>query len=105
MIEGKAPPTNIQPIWGDYNAFGLSDEEDDNCIYSLERTFFEEKEASEGMRVFVYMDDIGDDGEPEIFGYVCSLERIEGFVSEWRARPFQETWYRGPKTWEQMHVT
>jgi hypothetical protein len=98
-IEGCEPPRNIEKIWGDYNAVGLSVEEDDNCIYSLHREMLGKLSPKAGMRLFVYDEDISDDGALEIFGYVCVLENIDGFISQWRARPEQKTWYRGPKTW------
>ena len=98
-IEGKAPPQNIPVIWGDYNAIGLSGDADDNCIYSLHRDELEKLGAIEGKVFFVYEDDLDDNNQPEVFGYVCTLEKIEGFISSWRARPDEKTWYRGPKNW------
>ena len=99
MIEGKAPPPCLVKIWGDYNAVGLSGEADDNCIYSLDRKTLEEISPHEGVRLFVYMDDTADDGSDEVFGFVCVLEEVVGYNSNWRARPDESTWYRDPKSW------
>ena len=98
-IEGSPPPKTIQVIWGDYNSIGLSGDPDDNCIYSLHRDALNTIDVFEGKIVFVYDDDLDENNNPEVFGYVCTLEKIKGFVSEWRARPKENTWYRGPKNW------
>lgn len=97
--EGVPPPENIPVLWGDYNVVGLSGEEGDNCIYSLHKVGLEKLLPYEGMLVFVYDDDVNENEEPEVFGYVCSLESVTGFNSSWRARPNEATWYRGPQTW------
>lgn len=98
-IEGNPPSKNIPVIWGDYNAIGLSGEPDDTCIYSLHRGVLAEVGAEEGKVLFVYDDDLDDHNQPEIFGYVCKLEKVEWATGNWRARPDKATWYRGPKTW------
>ena len=98
-IEGKPPPDDIPVIWGDYNAVGLSGVANDNCIYSLHRDVLATLNAAEGMVLFVYDYDIDEYGAPEIFGYVCKLERVEWATGRWRARPDEKRWYRGPKTW------
>jgi len=99
LSEGSSPADAVIKIWGDYNAVGLSGESNDNCIYSLHRETLSEIQPREGLHVFVYENDIADDGSEEIFGYVCKLERIKGYNSQWRARPDEATWYRGPKSW------
>ena len=98
-IEGQPPNDQVPIIWGDYNAIGLSGEPDDNCIYSLHRERLAELKPTEGLRVFVYEDDVTDNGDPEVFGYVCVLEEIDWATSRWRARPEESTWYRGPNFW------
>ncbi|MGB0835632.1 MAG: hypothetical protein ACPGR2_14055 [Psychrobium sp.] len=97
--EGNPPSKNIPVLWGDYNAVGLSGEANDDCIYSLHRDELSRLGAEEGKVFFVYDDDLDDNDQPEVFGYVCKLEIIEGYISSWRARPDKSTWYRGPKTW------
>ncbi len=97
--EGSPPEDELPKVWGDYNAFGLSAEDDDNCIYSLHRDQLTALSPNHGMKVFVYDDDIAEDGSEEVFGYVCKLERVEWAVGGWRARPDESTWYRGPKSW------
>ena len=97
--EGVPPASDIPAIWGDYNAVGLSGEEGDDCIYSLHRDRLSELGPEEGLVIFVYEDDVDDDGNPEVFGFVCALERVEWATGGWRARPVSGTWYRGPKTW------
>lgn len=99
QTEGSPPPKDIPVIWADYNAVGLSEESGDNCIYSLHRDRLKELKPKEGTVVFIYDDDVDDNGNPEIFGYIATLEKISGFISPWRARPDETTWYRGPKTW------
>ena len=99
--EGKPPPQDIPVIWGDYNAIGLSGEPDDDCIYSLHRDVLVRLGAEEGKILFVYEDDLDDNNQPEIFGYVCKLEKVEWATGNWRARPDEATWYRGPKTWSE----
>ena len=96
-MEGKPPPQNIPIIWADFNACGLSGESNDNCIYSLHREKLKELNPKQGMKVFIYDDDIDENGNPEIFGYVALLEKVSGYNSEWRARPIENTWYRGNK--------
>ena len=98
-VEGNPPRSDIPVIWGDYNAVGLSDEANDNCIYSLHRETLKTLNVVEGMELFVFDDDTNENGQPEVFGYVCILEKVEWFAGEWRARPMKDTWYRGPKTW------
>lgn len=99
-MEGKPPPENIPHIWCDFNAFGLSGEKDDNCYYSLHREILKELSPIEGTVVFIYENDLSDDGQPEIFGYIAKLEITPiKFNSKWRARPDEETWYRGPCPW------
>lgn len=93
----KVPSSEIRAILGDYNARGWSGEEGDDCIYILHRETLEYLEPYGGMHVFVYDDDINDDGEPEVFGYICRLEKVVGYSVEWRAKPIQDSWYRGPK--------
>lgn len=52
------------------------------------------------MIVFIYEDDIADDGSPEIFGFIAKLEKTPNeYNIEWRARPDVKTWYRGPCPW------
>lgn len=98
-IEGQAPPKSLPKIWGDYNACGLSGDENDNCIYSLDRETLDSLVNQSIKLVFVYEDDTNESGQPEVFGYVCELEEVEGFISNWRAKPDLSTWYRGPKMW------
>ena len=98
-MEGSLPSKSIPTIWCDFNACGLSGEEGDNCYYSLHRDKLKELNPEEGLVVFIYDDDLDDDNNPEIFGYVATLEKITGFNSDWRARPKEHTWYRGPAPW------
>lgn len=98
-MEGKSPPKSIPIIWCDFNAFGLSGEEDDNCYYSLHREKLGEIGPKEGTVNFIYDDDLDDNGKPEIFGFIATLEKVNGFNSEWRDRPDKNTWYRGPVLW------
>jgi len=98
-MESKLPPTNIPVIWCDFNACGLSGDVGDNCYYSLHRERLTELNPTEGTTVFIYDDDLDDCGKPEVFGCVATLEKIAGFTSEWRARPDESTWYRGPAQW------
>ena len=93
----KESSSEIQALWGDYNARGWSGEEDDDCIYSLHRNTLEQLVPYDGKRVFVYDDDINENGEPEVFGYIFRLEKVAGYSSEWRAKPIHDSWYRGPK--------
>lgn len=95
-MEGTPPPKELPIIWCDFNACGLSGAEDDDCYYSLHREKLSELVPVEKMEVFIYDDDLDEEGNPEVFGFVAKLERISGFNSEWRARPNKNTWYRGP---------
>lgn len=90
-IEGNLPPNGMPVIWGDYNAIGLSGEKDDNCIYSLNRERISGLAPVKGMKIFVYENDIDENGKSEIFGFVCTLEKVEWAVSSWRARPDENT--------------
>lgn len=101
--EGLPPSNDIPVIWGDYNAIGLSGDSDDSCIYSLDREVLASLDAEEGKLLFVYEDDLDENDQPEIFGYVCKLEKIEWSPDCWRARPDESTWYRGPKPWIRVH--
>lgn len=96
---GSPPPKDIPTIWADFNAVGLSDEDGDNCCYSLHRDRLNEIFPCEGMTVFIYDEEVNEQGEVEIFGYIATLERIVGFNSQWRARPDENTLYRGPSPW------
>jgi hypothetical protein len=98
-IEGNPPPNDIPIIWGDYNAIGLSGKSGDNCIYSWKSVALAEFCAEERKFLFVYDDDLDDNNQPEIFGYVCKLEKVEWATGNWRARPDEATWYRDPRTW------
>ena len=100
-MEGRPPPPDVPIVWCDFNARGLSGGEDDNCYYSLHRDRLRALEPTAGMKVFIYDDDVTDAGEAEVFGYVAVLEPVQGFVSDWRARPEEGTWYRGPAPWPQ----
>jgi hypothetical protein len=52
------------------------------------------------MAVFIYDDDISDAGEPEILGCVALLEQTTFRGNpHWRARPQEDSWYRGPAPW------
>ena len=95
MIEGMPPPFNLPHIWCDFNAWGLSDEENDYCYYSLHREEFESLPPREGLLIFIW----DESDETEIIGYVATLEKTTKFHTGWRARPDKATWYRGPKTW------
>ncbi|MEH6443556.1 MAG: hypothetical protein V7784_06630 [Oceanospirillaceae bacterium] len=86
-IEVNPPPENIPIIWGDYNAIGLSGESDDNCIYSLHREALSGFKAEEGKAFFVYEDDLDDNDQPEIFGYVCKLEKVAWATGNCSASP------------------
>lgn len=96
---GYPPNKNIPVIWADFNAIGLSNEDSDNCCYSLHTDTLQKISPYEGMKVFIYDDDINDQGKAEIFGYIATLEMIVGFNSDWRARPDEKTLYRGPAPW------
>jgi hypothetical protein len=95
MIEGSPPSSSIQKIWCDFNAFGLSDEENDNCYYSLHREEFAALPPQEGLEIFIW----DDSDETEVIGYVAKLEKTDKFHTGWRARPDEQTRYRGPKLW------
>ncbi len=99
-MEGIPPPENIPHIWCDFNACGFSGDNDDNCYYVLLKEKLLELNPIEGTIVFIYEDDLSDDGEPEIFGFIAKLEK-DPFEcnSKWRARPDLDTWYRGPSPW------
>ena len=95
QFEGVLPPPDIFKIWCDFNARALSDEIDDNCCYSFDRKAFENLERKEGLRIFIW-DDYDND---EIFGYLATLEKYPQHISGWRARPDEQTLYRGKKWW------
>lgn len=95
QFEGTLPPPNIFVIWCDFNARALSNEHDDNCFYSFDRQPFEGLDREEGLRIFIWDD--YDDGV--ILGYVATLEKYPNHVSGWRARPDEQTLYRGEKWW------
>jgi hypothetical protein len=91
-FEGFLPPENIDKVWCDFNACGLSDDEaGDNCYYSFDREYFRNATPIEGVRIFIW--DYSDDDE--IIGYIAVLERYPQHISGWRARPIENTWYRG----------
>ena len=98
-IEGNPPPKELPKIWGDFNARGLSGQKNDDCIYSLHRKELTKLIELQVTLAFVYEDDEDEIGNPEVFGFVCELQKIDGFISPWRAKPIKGTWYRGPKTW------
>ncbi len=80
-IEGSPPPSNNPVILGDYNAVGLSGDEGDNSIYFLHRVTLKNIDPKEGLEVFVYDDDISEAGEPEVFGYVCKLQKSRATIT------------------------
>lgn len=98
-VVGKPPLEELPKIWGDFNARGLSGQDSDDCIYSLDRVELAKLVELKVTFAFVYEDDEDESGNPEVFGFVCELQEIEGFISKWRAKPIKDTWYRGPKTW------
>ena len=99
-MEGNAPPKDLPAISADFNAIGWSGEENDNCCYSLHCEKLKEISPREGMRIFIYDDDIDEDGKPEIFGCVAILEKIDDLSARWRARPIESTWFRGTALWQ-----
>ncbi|MES2300312.1 MAG: hypothetical protein V4582_24975 [Pseudomonadota bacterium] len=100
-IEGSPPDIDIPHIWCDLNAVGLSDETADIRYYSLHREILNRLRPIQGMIVFIYDEDVSDTGEAEIFGYVASLEHTTFRGNpHWRARPREDSWYRGPAPWE-----
>jgi len=94
------PDLSIPQLWCDFNAWGLSGEANDNCYYSLHREELGRIGSPSGARVFIYDDDIADDGQPEVFGCVAVLEPVSfRGKAHIRARPVAGPWYRGPKFW------
>ena len=95
----KPDLTRIPHIWCDFNACGLSGKENDISYYSLHRERLKELNPYNGMKVFVYDNDLDDDGNPSIVGCFARLEKIEGFTSPWKATPENGEWYYGPALW------
>ena len=52
--EATPPEDQTLVIWGDYNTVGLSGEEDDNCIYSLDREALDSIDVKEGKTFFIF---------------------------------------------------
>jgi len=95
-----APDLSIQPLWCDFNACGWSGEANDNCYYALHREQLARILSPEGVSVFIYDDDISDDGSHEVFGCVAVLEAVTyRGAAHIRARPSNGPWYRGKKFW------
>ena len=92
------PSPSVPPLRCDFNACGWSGEPEDNCYYSLHREMLERLNPSAGVQVFIYDDDISDNGAPEVFGCVARLEPVLARGQpHFRARPISGPWYRGPK--------
>jgi hypothetical protein len=103
IIEGVLPPTNMPRVIGDYNARGLSGDASDDCIYWLDADMIARAGATIGSLMFVYEIDEATDGSAEVFGFVCSLERVPWAADRWRGRPHGDTWYRGAPPWSDAH--
>jgi hypothetical protein len=82
----------VPKIWCDFNACGLSGEEDDFCFYSFDRYVFYELPPVTGLRLFIW--DYSDD--EEIIAFEAVLEPFPDHVTGWRARPDENKFYRGP---------
>jgi hypothetical protein len=86
-------PSDLPPLWCDFNACGWSGRPDDNCYYSLDKVRVEEFKA--GDRVFLYDVDLVD-GAMGVIGIDAELiEDRSGLI----ARPLGDAFYSGPKFW------
>jgi hypothetical protein len=103
ITEGALPPQGMPAVLGDFNARGLSGDASDDCIYWLDAEAIERVGAEVGSAIFVYERDQAEDGTPEIFGFVCSLERVPWAEGRWRGRPNRDTWFRGEAPWKDAH--
>jgi len=79
-IEGQRPPEDIPRLGCDFNAAGWSSESRSRAIGALKLT--------EGMRVVIHEPDLGEQGEPQVFGCIATLEFHRGKASSERA-PYQ----------------
>ncbi len=94
-IEGQRPSEDIPRLSCDFNATGWSGEPDDDCCYGLDRERLGHLKPIEGMRVVIYEEDLGEQGEPQVFGCIATLEFHKGKASSgWRARPIPGAFYR-----------
>jgi hypothetical protein len=90
--QARASKSPVQKIWCDFNACGLSGEDDDFCFYSFDRHVFYELPPESGLRVLIW--DYSD--EEEIIAFEATLEPFPDHVTGWRARPDENKFYRGP---------
>jgi hypothetical protein len=99
---------SLPRIGCDFNAFGLSDENDDTCFYSFDRSQINILPALTGATIILF----DYDSEAEIVACEAILERFRtGWREEpehsfwycgFRARPVKNAWYWGKIQWEQM---
>jgi hypothetical protein len=92
----NTPPDPALPrVWCDFNACGWSDEDGDDCFYSLHREQLAALPPEAGRQILIW--DHSD--EVSVIAVVAILEpfRLHPVASGWRARPLRETWYEGPK--------
>jgi hypothetical protein len=100
------PDPTIPPLRCDFNACGWSGEPDDNCYYSLYRDELARLNPPSGKQVYIYDDDISDEGQPEVFGCTATIEHVHLRGRPYvRARPTTGPWYRGPKPAYWKHGT
>ncbi len=84
------PPqySHLVPIGCDFNAFGLSDEPNDNCYYSFDRQHVSLLSDLIGKRVLLY--------SPDSDSEVTYCEAVvEGYRQGWRGEPERSFWFCG----------
>jgi hypothetical protein len=102
---GGSLDVNLPRIGCDFNAFGLSEEQEDRCFYSFDRTQLDLLRSLVGARVVLF----AFDAESEITACEAVVEpwrsgwRGEPQKTFWfcgfRARPVEGTWYIGSVPW------
>jgi len=95
-MKSERSDDSLPRVWCDFNACGWSGAPDDDCYYAFDKEAVEALHPTEGMRLFIYDDDL--DGE--IFGWEGQLER---FQDSWRIRPDKSTFFRG--RFDDIHAT
>jgi hypothetical protein len=75
----------LHVVYCDFNAWGWSEEKDDNCYYVFEKEAFALLEPTVGKRVIIYMEST----EQTCIACEGVLERWQ---DRWRARPDESTW-------------
>ena len=86
-MKSAPPDASLPRVWCDFNACGWSGAPDDNCYYTFDKVALAALRPTEGMRLFVYMDE----GDGTVVGFEARLER---FQDSWRIRPDERTIFR-----------